>query len=194
MVTAVVALSQPTGRAWNECRSSDRQSADADDPRPGTGRDLRTPSHRLAYGYYGLVPLAQNPRMWMPDLETAAAGVATAVWGDAVPILMGLSAARIHGALPRALGEAMVAVPSIHGPISLTDRNATIRFITRNVEALDAIRVGTELGPALATTPAQTALDLARDPRLLEKPEDIAVRSEERRVGKEGRWRRRGEQ
>lgn len=113
--------------------------------------------------------------MWMPDLETAAAGVATAVWGDAVPILMGLSAARIHGALPRALGEAMVAVPSIHGPISLTDRNATIRFITRNVEALDAIRVGTELGPALATTPAQTALDLARDPRLLEKPEDIAV-------------------
>lgn len=35
-----------------------------------------------------------------------------------------------------------------------------------DVEALDAVLVETDLGPALATTPEQTVLDLARaDPR-----------------------------
>lgn len=127
--------------------------------------------HRIAHGYYCLVPAEAQPSTWMPDLEAAAAGVALAIWGEDIPVLMGLSAARMHGALPRALGTAIVAVPTQHRPIGLRDREATIHFAVRNVDALDAVRVQTELGPALATTPAQTALDLAREPRILQMPD-----------------------
>src|SRR5699024_5669632 len=56
--------------------------------------------HKVAHGYYCLVPPEENPATWMPVLEAAAAGVATAKWGEAATVLMGLSAARIHGALP----------------------------------------------------------------------------------------------
>ncbi|HLR27579.1 MAG TPA: type IV toxin-antitoxin system AbiEi family antitoxin [Ruania sp.] len=131
--------------------------------------------HKVAHGYYCLVPPEENPATWMPVLEAAAAGVATAKWGEAATVLMGLSAARIHGALPRAVGVATVAVPAGHRPIRLTDREATIRFIYRDVAALDAVRVETELGPTLVTTPAQTALDLAREPEILQKPDLTAT-------------------
>lgn len=131
--------------------------------------------HKLAYGYYCLVPPEENPQTWMPALEAAAAGVATAIWGEGVPVLMGESAARVHGALPRALGEAVVAVPAKQDRIRMTDREATIRFVIRDVYSLDAIRVETELGRTLATSAAQTALDLARDPQILHKPDLVAT-------------------
>lgn len=44
--------------------------------------------------------------------EAAAAAVATALYGDGVPVLTGLSAARMHRALPRAIGVGYVAVPT----------------------------------------------------------------------------------
>lgn len=131
--------------------------------------------HKLAYGYYCLVPANMNPDTWLPELETAGAGIGAAIWGDGVAVLMGHSAARVHGALPRATGEAVVAAPTGHRLIPLADRHATIRFVTRDVEVLEAVRVRTELGRALATTPAQTALDLARDPKVADQPERIAV-------------------
>lgn len=131
--------------------------------------------HKIAHGYYCLVPPEAQPSTWMPDLEAAAAGIATAIWGEGVPVLMNLSAARMHGALPRALGAATVAVPEQRRTITLRDREATIRFVVRNVNVLDAVRVQTELGPTLATSPAQTALDLARDPQLLQLPDLIST-------------------
>ncbi len=102
----------------------------------------------------------------MPTLEAGAAGIATAEFGPANAILMGVSAARLHGAIPRALGTAVVAVPAQRATINLADRVANVRFVKRDTARLDAERMSTELGPTLVTTPEQTILDLARRPDL----------------------------
>lgn len=122
--------------------------------------------HRLAHGIYCAVPPESDPATWRPTLEAAAAAIATALFGDRVPVLTGLSAARVHHALPRAIGTGYVAVPSQRRRLRLADRDGEVRFLMRQVAALDAGLVSTDLGPALATTPEQTVLDLARsDPR-----------------------------
>ena len=122
--------------------------------------------HRIARGYYVVVPQEHVGTEWMPTIESAAAGIATADFGPGNAILMGLSAARWHGAVPRAIGIAFVAVPAQRNAIALTDRTATVRFVTRDTARLDAERVTTELGPTLVTTAEQTILDLARRPAL----------------------------
>ena len=50
--------------------------------------------------------------------------------------------------------------------MTLTDRTATVVFVRRHVERLDAERTATELGPALVTGIEQTVLDLAYRPEL----------------------------
>lgn len=122
--------------------------------------------HRLARGYYTVVPQDQVGTDWMPALEAAAAGIAVARFGPARAPLMGVSAARIHGALPRALGVAIVAAPAQHEPITLLDRPASVRFVKRDTARLDVETVATELGRALVTSIEQTVLDLARKPGL----------------------------
>jgi predicted transcriptional regulator of viral defense system len=122
--------------------------------------------HRVANGYYVVVPQEMVNRYWVPDLEATAAGIASAIYGSENAILMGISAARVHGAIPRGLGSAVVAVPQQHRPISLKDRSAVVHFVKRATETLDAERVSTPLGPALATSPEQTILDLAHRPQL----------------------------
>lgn len=122
--------------------------------------------HRIARGYYVVVPQEHVGAEWMPTVEAAAAGIATADFGPGNAILMGLSAARQHGAIPRAIGVAFVAVPAQRNAIALTDRSATVRFVKRDTARLDAERVITELGPTLVTTVEQTILDLARRPAL----------------------------
>lgn len=128
---------------------------------------------RIAPGFYTLVPLDADPDTWCPAPEVAAVAVAAAAFGVQDVAIMGLSAARIHGALPRAMGRAWVAVPAQRRPTALAD-GASARFMCRDVETLDVEPTATELGKALVTTPAQTALDVARDPRALE---DSDVRS-----------------
>lgn len=118
--------------------------------------------HRLAHGLYCAVPPEHDPATWRPTIEAAAAGIATALYGDRVPVLTGLTAARVHRALPRAIAVALVAVPAQRRPLRLADRVAEVRFVTRAVAELDAVLITTDLGPALATTPEQTVLDLAR--------------------------------
>ncbi len=109
----------------------------------------------------------------MPPLEAAAAGIATADFGPANAILMGVSAARLHRAIPRAIGTAVVAVPTQRNAITLIDRAATVRFVKRDTGRLDAERLNTELGPTLVTTPEQTVLDLARRPDLGEAADEV---------------------
>ena len=122
--------------------------------------------HRLAHGIYCTVPPESEPATWRPTLEAATAAVATALYGDRVPVLTGLTAARMHGALPRAIGVGYVAVPTRRRALRLADRDGEVRFVTRAVAELDAVAMTTELGQALVTTPEQTVLDLARaDPR-----------------------------
>jgi hypothetical protein len=79
---------------------------------------------------------------------------------------MGVSAARIYGAIPRALATAVVAAPTRHDPIDLLDRPARIRFVRRDTARLAVQPVTTELGRALVTTIEQTVLDLGRRPSL----------------------------
>lgn len=129
--------------------------------------------HRLADGYYAVVPQEMLGRKWLPNIESAAAGIATAINGFDNVVVMGISAARLHGAIPRALATAIVAVPRQHRPIALTDRAAIVRFVKRDTIALDAERMGTELGPALVTTPEQTVLDLAHRPTLGDNEADV---------------------
>lgn len=129
--------------------------------------------HRLSDGYYIVVPQDMVGRQWMPSLESAAAGIGSAIYGPDDVVVMGVSAARLHGAIPRALATAVVAVPRQHRPIALSDRPALVRFVKRDTISLDAERVRTELGPVLATTPEQTVLDLAHRPALGDAEADV---------------------
>jgi predicted transcriptional regulator of viral defense system len=120
--------------------------------------------HRLAPGYYAVVPQHSHDRLWWPSLEATAYGIAAADYGPDNVVLMGISAARLHGAVPRALALAMVAVPKRRPQLALTDRKAIIQFALRDAHKLDAERTSTDLGTALVTTVEQTLLDLAHRP------------------------------
>ncbi|MGB3769590.1 MAG: type IV toxin-antitoxin system AbiEi family antitoxin [Rhodococcus sp. (in: high G+C Gram-positive bacteria)] len=122
--------------------------------------------HRVATGFYVAVPDDRVGTEWMPGLEAAAAGIAVAAYGHDDAVVMGVSAARLHGAIPRALATAVVAVPKRHDPIRLADRPALVRFVVRDTARLDAERIDSELGPVLVTTAEQTVLDLVKRPGL----------------------------
>src|SRR6478735_431388 len=72
-------------------------------PRPQLARLVeRGLVHRLADGYYVVVPQDMVGRNWIPSLEIAAAGIASAIYGADNIVVMGVSAARLHGVIPRA--------------------------------------------------------------------------------------------
>lgn len=120
---------------------------------------------RLAHGYYMAVPDDVLRETWRPDLEAAAIAVATARFGDRVPVLMGIGAARFHRAIPRALGFTVVAVPTPARAIDLDDGAGRVEFVTRDTTALDARLEQFETGRALVATVEQTILDLAHRER-----------------------------
>ena len=122
--------------------------------------------HRLADGYFAVVPQDRVGGAWMPTLEATAAGVAAADFGARGFALMGITAARLHHAVPRAVGVAVVAAPRRRKTMTLTDREATIHFLVRQVDAMQLEVLQTDLGPCLVTTPEQTLLDLAHHPDL----------------------------
>ncbi len=73
-------------------------------------------------------------------------GVGVAVAGVGGAALMGLSAARVHGGLPRAIGVAVVAMARHRPVLRLTDREAVVLFVRREVAGLDVQRHRSELG------------------------------------------------
>lgn len=85
--------------------------------------------HRVATGFFAAVHDDRVRAEWMPGLEAAAAGVAVAAYSADDAVVMGVSAARLHGVIPRALATAAVAVPTRHDPIRLADRQAVVRFV-----------------------------------------------------------------
>jgi hypothetical protein len=135
--------------------------------------------HRLADGFFAVVPQDRVGTDWVPTLEGAAAGIAAAEFGADRFALMGLTAARVHRAIPRAIAYATVAAPRRREMLRLTDRDATIQFLARDIEILDAEILATDLGPCLVTTAEQTVLDLMHLPRLggLEDEATAAVRA-----------------
>jgi hypothetical protein len=122
--------------------------------------------HRLAGGWYVIVPPEFTGLPWRPGVEAAAGGIGAALFGTDTAVVMGLSAARVHGAVPRGLGVGIVAVPRQRRPLALTDRAATVVFVTRAVDRIDAEMTHTEVGHLLVTGIEQTALDLAHRPEL----------------------------
>lgn len=167
MVNDEVTFRQLVARAsMRTIRTKDLAAVFANPRQAARALERRGLLHRLAHGFYCAIPAEHNPAQWRPTIEAAAAGIASAMYGDRVPVLTGLTAARVHRALPRAIGVAFTAVPIQRRPLQLLDREGRIHFVTRAVADLDAVLVTTDLGQTLATTPEQTVLDLARaDPR-----------------------------
>jgi len=116
---------------------------------------------KLGHGYFALVPEANREpgTSWRPTIEAAALGIAVADYGRDRVALLGPSAARMHGCYPRSLTTAVVAVP-IQRPSKGTVLGS-IKFVPRDVESLDLVRLNTELGPGWMTSPEQTLLDLS---------------------------------
>jgi hypothetical protein len=74
-------------------------------PRPEFARLERSGAlRRVAPGYYAVVPDDRVGLAWLPELEAVGLGVGVAVAGVDGVALMGLSAARVHGGLPRVVG------------------------------------------------------------------------------------------
>lgn len=118
---------------------------------------------RLATGYYAVVPQNRlGDDAWRPEVEAAALGIAVADYGPAAVALAGMSAARCHGAVPRAIAAATVAVPKQRP--ALRTEIGEISFFKRNVYALDVERVETGLVAGWVTTVEQTLLDIAARP------------------------------
>ncbi|WP_417561821.1 hypothetical protein [Microbacterium sp.] len=115
---------------------------------------------RIVHGVYSTPPDGRDGRTWKPPFEAAALALATARFGARQVALMGVSAARHWGAIPRAIGVAHIAVPrGGYAPTTL-DRGGIVRFIPRDLDRLDLIVERTALGDGLVTTPAQTLFDL----------------------------------
>lgn len=134
-------------------------------PRPEFARLQRSGAlRRVAPGYYVAVPDDRVGLAWLPELEAVALGIGVAVAGVDGAALMGLSAARVHGGLPRAIGVAMVAMARHRPVLRLIDRDAVVLFVRREVARLDVQRYRSELGEGWVTTVEQTVVDLAARP------------------------------
>lgn len=116
---------------------------------------------KVARGYYAAVPVGKIAGSWLPSMEDLTAGLASAVFGPGNGVLWGLSAARAHGALPRAIATGYAFGPTQHRPIPLLLRPGQVQFRKRDPERLDVDYLDTELGPGLVTSVSQTILDLS---------------------------------
>src|SRR4051794_15540475 len=99
---------------------------------------------RVATGYYAVVPQHRaGDAAWRPEIEAAALGIAVADYGTDAVALTAVSAARYHGAIPRALAVATVAVPK-QRPVLRTEFGLVV-FVKRDVRRLDVEKIDTEL-------------------------------------------------
>lgn len=127
---------------------------------------------QIAHGTYTAKPdTIDRGQAWQPPLEEAAMAYATAQFGNRVPVLAGIGAARFHHAIPRAIGVTVIAVPEQHRPMTLQIGGRVI-FTRTNVDRLDARTERGALGPMLVTTPEQTLIDILQRPDLGGMPTD----------------------
>jgi hypothetical protein len=117
----------------------------------------------LAHGYYAVPPSEWlGNRTWVPAIEAVALGIAAADHKPEQVAVVGISAARVLGFLPRALATAVVAVPVRRRP--LTTKVGQIHFWERRTEALETQVWRSELGQGRVSTTEQALLDLAGRP------------------------------
>lgn len=144
---------------------------------------------KIATGTYTAKPdTIPADAVWRPGFEEAAMAYATAYYGNRVPVLYGIGAARFHHTIPRAIGVTVIAVPQQRRPVILTD-GGTVIFTTTDVDRLQAELEDTPIGRFLVTTPEQTLIDLLARPDLGGMPEQaleaaarLATRVDEDRV------------
>ena len=127
--------------------------------------------HRMAPRYYAILRSEHVGAGWLPDLEAVSWGIAAADDGPRSVALMGLSAARAHGALAGAIDVGVVATTRNRPPLRLTDRHATVSFVRRDPRRLKIERYTGALGSGWLTTVEQTLLDLAAYPQLGARPD-----------------------
>ncbi|QCR53853.1 hypothetical protein C1N80_09895 [Brachybacterium sp. SGAir0954] len=133
---------------------------------------------RLAHGVCTAPPDGRDGRdgrTRTPGLEASGPALATPRYGDRRVALMGIGAARFHGAIPRALGSTTAAVP-LQGIRPVRLATGTAHFVGREMERLDVTPESTELGTGFVTTPEQTVVDLLQRPGQGEA-EDEALRA-----------------
>lgn len=127
---------------------------------------------KVAHGYYALIPEASRGGQWRPEIEALALGVGQADYGINGAVLMHLSAARVQGAIPRAIAVAVLAVPKQRP--ALETMYGRIIFVKRDVARLKRIKVITELETGWSTSNEQTVVDLARRPDLVKGMSHVA--------------------
>ncbi|MGH3665164.1 MAG: type IV toxin-antitoxin system AbiEi family antitoxin domain-containing protein [Egibacteraceae bacterium] len=117
------------------------------------------------HGHYVVVPPARvGDDTWRPTLEGFALAFAQRIADMEGAALMGTSAARVHGALPRAVGTAVVA--GTHRRRRQHTDWGDVIFVLRDVKKLDVERIDTDLTAGWVTTVEQTLLDIAGRPEL----------------------------
>lgn len=120
---------------------------------------------RIAHGYWAVVPSARRlDRGWVPPIEELALALATRDFGYDGAVLSNMAAARVYGAVPRALGAAVVAVGRQRTPIDT--EWGTVYFTTRETGTLDVQAEVLGRAEGLTTTREQTLIDLLRRPTL----------------------------
>lgn len=118
---------------------------------------------RLAHGYYAIPPSEWlGDPAWVPEIEAVALGVAAADHSPIGVAIVGISAARVLGFLPRALATAVVAVPVRRRPLATSV--GQIDFWQRKVDRLETQVWRSELGQGRVSTVEQALLDLADRP------------------------------
>lgn len=118
---------------------------------------------RLAHGYYAIPPSEWfGDTGWVPEIEAVALGVAAADHKPAEVAIVGISAARVLGFFPRALGVSVVAVPVRRRPLATTV--GQVHFWQRKVDRLETQVWRSELGQGQVSTVEQALLDLADRP------------------------------
>lgn len=127
---------------------------------------------KVAHGYYALIPEASRGGQWRPEIEALALGVGQADYGINGAVLMHLSAARVQGAIPRAIAVAVLAVPKQRPTLETTC--GRIIFVKRDVARLKRIKIITELATGWSTSNEQTAADLARRSDLVKGMSHVA--------------------
>lgn len=127
---------------------------------------------KLAHGYYAHIPEAMRGTVWRPEMEALALGIGQADYDRDDVALMHISAARIHGAIPRALAVAVLAVPKRRP--ALVTKYGRIVFVQREVNGLKKIRVNTGLIEGWCTGIEQTAMDLANRPNLVKGLDQVS--------------------
>lgn len=120
---------------------------------------------KVAHGYYAHIPEAARGGSWRPEIESLALGIGQADYGKNSVALMHLSAARIYGAIPRALAVAVIAVPKRRP--TLETSCGRIVFVKREISLIKRMRIDTELATGWCTSIEQTVLDLANRPDLV---------------------------